>query len=173
MRPDVIHVTLENAPKRLHFLAKWRNIMQHHTPWYAPYVNDGGLSLPSWTHRIAHWAIRLPLAALLYYYGIQKFPDAFVAPDGYGVPAPLFILAAFGEIFAAAALIAGGIIETLKPKNQTLRLLGDITTRTGGLAALCAIMGVIVFFYWDNFTLNDPYAIKLGLAAYLLYRGNT
>lgn len=64
-----------------------------------------------WADRIAHWALRIPLAGLLFYYAMQKFPAVFVAPGDYGVPALLFRLAAFAEVIGAIALIPGGFLK--------------------------------------------------------------
>ncbi|MEM6322467.1 MAG: DoxX family membrane protein [Pseudomonadota bacterium] len=126
----------------------------------------------TWTDRVAHWGLRVPLAALLLVYGFQKFPDAFVAPGDYGVPALLFILAAFAEILGPVALLAGGVVETWKPKNTTYRLIGDALTRGGAFAGLAAVMGVIFYFYWGALTWDDPHVVLLGLSAFLLLRGN-
>jgi hypothetical protein len=125
-----------------------------------------------WADRFAHWAIRIPLAGLLLYYGMQKFPGVFVAPGDYGVPAALYVLAAFAEVLGAAALILGGIIETLRPSMGKLRLVGDVLTRGGGFAGVAAVMGVIVYFYWGALTIADLQVMALGLAAFFLLRGN-
>lgn len=126
----------------------------------------------SWTDRFAHWAIRIPLAGLLMYYGLQKFPGALVAPGDYGVPAVLYILAAFAEVLGAVALIIGGIIETWRPTLGKVRLAGDVLTRGAGFAGVAAVTGVIAFFYWGALTIADLQAMALGLSAFFLLRGN-
>ena len=139
-----------------------------------------------WASRFAHWALRIPLAALLLYYGLQKFPGAFVAPGDYGVPAALFVLAAFAEILGPIALVAGGIVETWRPAQGWLRLTGDARegtrpgqrvtgqalTRAGAFAGVAAVAGVIAFFYWGALAITDPHVMQLGLALFLLFRGN-
>jgi hypothetical protein len=125
-----------------------------------------------WAARFGHWALRIPLAGIMFYYGMQKFPDMFLAPGAYGVPAVLFILAALAELFGPVALVAGGIVETWRPRQNRLRLLGDALTRVGAFAGVAAAAGVIVFFYWGVLTLADPQALMLGLALFLLVRGN-
>jgi hypothetical protein len=125
-----------------------------------------------WLDRFGHWAIRIPLALLLLDYGLQKFPDAFVAPGAYGVPAALFILAAFAEILGPIALMIGGAIETWRPKSGVLRLAGDALTRAGGFAGIAAVGGVIAFFYWGALYPTDPHVMQFGLALYLMMRGN-
>lgn len=125
-----------------------------------------------WADRVAHWALRIPLAGLLFYYGSQKFPSVFVAPGDYGVPALLFILAAFAEMIGAVTLIAGGVFETWRPKPGKLRFVGDVLTRGGGLAGMAAVLGVIAFFYWGALTIADLQVMALGLSAFFVLRGN-
>ena len=126
----------------------------------------------AWADRIGHWTLRIPLAGIMLYYGMQKFPDAFIVPGSYGVPAMLFILAAFAEILGPVMLVAGGVVETWRPKQGRLRLVGDVLTRAGGFAGVAAAAGVFAFFYWGSLTIADPQALMLGLALFLLVRGN-
>lgn len=125
-----------------------------------------------WSSRFAHWTLRIPLAGIMLVYGIQKYPDMFISPGGYGVPAALFILAALAELLGPVALVIGGIIETVRPKQAWLRLSGDALTRAGAFAGVSAAMGVIIFFYWGAITIADPQILMLGLALFLLFRGN-
>jgi hypothetical protein len=125
-----------------------------------------------WSNRFAHWALRIPLGGMLLYYGTQKLPDAFVAPGSYGVPAALFVLAAMAEILGPIALFIGGIIETWRPKNNGIQLAGDILTRAGAFAGAAAVAGVIAFFYWGTLTIADLQVMALGLAVFMLFRGN-
>lgn len=126
----------------------------------------------AWADRLGHWALRIPLAGIMIYYGLQKVPDMFIAPGAYGVPAVLFILAALAELLGPVALVAGGVIETWRPKHGALRLAGDALTRAGGFAGVAAAAGVIIFFYWGALSIADPQALMLGLAIFLLVRGN-
>jgi hypothetical protein len=135
--------------------------------------SNGAVPGFSWTDRFAHWAIRIPLAGLLMYYGLQKFPGALVAPGDYGVPAVLYILAAFAEVLGAVALILGGLFETWRPGPGKLRLVGDVLTRGAGFAGVAAVTGVIAFFYWGALTIADLQVMALGLSAFFLLRGNT
>lgn len=125
-----------------------------------------------WADRLGHWALRIPLAGIMLVYGLEKAPDMFVAPGAYGVPAVLFILAALAELLGPVALAVGGVIETLRPKDRLWRLLGDAATRAGGFAGVSAALGVIVFFYWGAIRISDPQILMLGLAAFMLVRGN-
>ena len=126
----------------------------------------------AWADRIGHWALRIPLAGIMLYYGMQKFPDVFLAPGSYGVPAVLFVLAALAEVLGPVMLVAGGVVETWRPRQGWLRLMGDVLTRAGGFAGVSAAAGVIAFLYWGSLTIADPQALMLGLALYLLVRGN-
>lgn len=124
-----------------------------------------------WAERYGHWALRLPLIAILWQYGLQKFPAVFVAPAEQGVPALLFILAAFGEVLGAMALFLGGIVETWRPRDGALRLGGDALTRGGALAGLAAVTGVIAFFYWPILAV-DMHVLLFALALFMVLRGN-
>ena len=126
----------------------------------------------AWADRHGHWALRLPLAAMLLFYGLQKFPDALIQPGAFGVPAVLFVLAAFGEVLGAAALVIGGIVETWRPKSGWMRLTGDVITRSGAFAGAAATAGVIGFFYLGAISITDPHIMQLSLALFLLVRGN-
>lgn len=134
--------------------------------------SNGRLPGFSWAERYAHWAIRIPLAGLLMVYGLQKFPGVFVAPGDYGVPAILYILAAFAEVLGAVALVAGGVFETWRPAHGKLRLIGDALTRGAGFAGVAAVTGVIAFFYWGALTIADLQVMALGLSAFFFLRGN-
>lgn len=125
-----------------------------------------------WADRLGHWALRIPLAGIMIYYGLQKVPDVIVAPGAYGVPAILFILAALAELLGSLSLLAGGVLETWRPKSGSLRLAGDAFTRAGGFAGVAAAVGVIFYFYWGALSIADPQALMLGLALFLLVRGN-
>lgn len=125
-----------------------------------------------WARPHAHWAIRIPLAGLLLTYGAQKFPDAFLAPGEYGVPAVLFVLAAFAEVLGAMFIVFGGVIESWRPAARRTRLVGDLFTRAGGFAGVAAVSGVIVYFYWGAVTIASLQVMALGLAAFFLLRGN-
>ncbi|MEM6385462.1 MAG: DoxX family protein [Pseudomonadota bacterium] len=139
---------------------------------YAAARRNGQVPGFAWADRVGHWALRIPLAGILLYYGMQKVPDMFLAPGDYGVPAVLFVLAALAELLGPVALVIGGVVETWRPKRSWLRLAGDALTRAGDFAGVAAAAGVIVFFYWGALSIADPQALMLGLALFLLVRGN-
>lgn len=124
------------------------------------------------SERLSHWLLRLPLAALIWGYGVAKFPAALTNPGDFGVPAVLYVLNAFGEVLGVAALLIGGVIETWKPRRALLRLAGDLLTRAAGFALAAAIGGVIVYFLWETITLSNSHTMQLGLALFFLLRGN-
>ncbi len=140
--------------------------------YYQAARDEGQVPGFAWADRVGHWALRIPLAGIMLYYGMQKFPDMFTAPGAYGVPAVLFFFAAVAELLGPIALTIGGVVETWRPKSGRLRLTGDALTRVGAFAGVAAAAGVIVFFYWGALTIADPQALMLGLALFLLVRGN-
>ncbi|MEN1727372.1 MAG: hypothetical protein AAGJ52_02940 [Pseudomonadota bacterium] len=133
----------------------------------------GGMPGLEWTARAAHWLLRIPLAALIWQYGMQKFPSALTNPGDFGVPAFLYTLNAFAEVLGVIALIVGGVVQTWRPRNAWISLGGDLLTRSAGFALTAAVGGVIVFFHLNTLTLNSPHLMYFGLAAYFLLRGNT
>ena len=117
--------------------------------------------------------MRIPIAVLIWSYGAPKFPSALTEPGSYGVPAPLFVLNAFAEVLGPIALIVGGVVETWRPKNRLIALLGDIVTRLGAFAIGSAVVGVIIYFYWESLSIKSPHVMYLGIALYMLLRGNS
>lgn len=112
--------------------------------------------------RFAHWMLRLPLAAVLLQYGIEKFPLNPMAAEGFGVPFPLWILAAVGEIAIGVLLIVSGFLRGS---------LGDLATRSAGAASAIIVAGVIVVAYWapplDLLMFNQFHILLLGVSLYL------
>ncbi len=135
-------------------------------------LENGYVKLPDFVKRNAHWFIRIPLAALLLYYGIGKFPGMIYEPSSFGVPPILFVLSTLGEVLGGLALLIGGLFESFRPKQKLVALFGDVVTRLGGLAGVFTIGGVILWFYIYNITLYDPYVMMFGLAVYFFVRGN-
>ncbi len=124
------------------------------------------------SERVAHWFLRIPLAVLIWGYGVQKFPGAVTDPGNYGVPAALFVLSAVGEVLGAIALLVGGLFETVRPANRVVGMAGDWLTRLAALAIASSVIGVMAYFHWGSITLGSPHVTYLGLAVYLLLKGN-
>ncbi len=114
----------------------------------------------------AHWLLRLPLAAVLLQYGIEKFPLNPMAAEGFGVPFPLWILAAVGEIAVGLMLIGSGFLRSN---------LGELVTRLAGAASAIIVAGVIVVAYWapplDLLMFNQFHILLLGASLYLALAG--
>ena len=137
-----------------------------------PAVEAGRVPGLGWTDRFGHWGLRIPVTAVLLNQAMLKFPDVFLAPGDYGVPAPLFILAGFGELLGSIVLLLGGVFETWRPKAGWLRLSGDVLTRAGGLAGSAAILGVMHYFLAWDVPLYDVHVILLGITLFFALRGN-
>ncbi len=121
----------------------------------------------------AHWFLRVPLAITIFGYGLQKVPDAFIAPGSYGVPAALFVLSALAELLGPVALIVGGLIHSFAAHlGGFVRVVGDVLTRLGGFAIAAAVAGVIGFFYWGPWSGMYSHVIMLVLALFFVARGN-
>jgi uncharacterized membrane protein YphA (DoxX/SURF4 family) len=114
----------------------------------------------------ADFLLRLPLAGILLQYGINKFPLSPDAAMGFGVPYPLWILAAVGEVAAGIMLLAGGLLRGS---------LGDLVTRIAGAAAAIIVAGVIYVAYWapplDLLLLNQLHLMMLAIGLYFALAG--
>lgn len=142
------------------------------TATYYDWAEAGRVPGLDWADRIGHWGLRIPLAGILLYNGLTKFPDAFIAPGAYGVPAILFILTAFGEILAPIALVLAGMIETWRPARGDLRLAGDVMTRLAGFAGAAILLGII-FMLFGGAVYHDPHWLMFGVSVWFMLRGNS
>ncbi len=115
---------------------------------------------------VADWLIRLPLAGVLLQNGLQKFPLSADVAAGFGVPFPLWILAALGEIAVALMLVAGGLVRGA---------LGEILTRLAGAGAAAIVAAVIVVAYWapplDLLMFNQFHILLICCGLYLALAG--
>lgn len=115
----------------------------------------------------AHWLVRLPLAGVLLQYGLDKFPLSPEAAEGFGVPYPLWILAAVGEVAVAVLLVAGGLLRGG---------LGDLATRLAGAGAAVIVAGVLYVVYWapplDLLLYNQFHMMLLAAGLYFALAGN-
>ena len=83
---------------------------------------------------VAHWGLRLSLAATFIYHGVGKFP---IEGPAMGLPVPVMWLLALGEIAAGVALIAGALSK-------------EILTRLGGLIVVVVMIGAIALVHAKN-----------------------
>lgn len=115
----------------------------------------------------ADWLLRLPLAGVLLVNGWQKFPLSADVAAGFGVPFPLWVLAALGEIAVAAMLVAGALIRGAA---------GDLVTRAAGAGAAAIVAGVIYVAYWapplDLLMFNQFHLLLMAVGLYLALSGN-
>ncbi len=85
---------------------------------------------------MAHWALRLSLAATFLFHGITKFPISAFS-EAMGMPAALAWAVALAEIVGGAALIGGAFGK-------------DMLTRLGGLIVIVIMVGAISIVHFKN-----------------------
>ena len=83
----------------------------------------------------SQWLLRLPLALIIIQQATWKFPLNSDDAASFGLPMILWIIGAFGELFAGVALFSGGLIRSWH---------GDLLTRLGGLGLAAIIVSVLV-----------------------------
>ncbi|MEM6462334.1 MAG: hypothetical protein AAF724_10495 [Pseudomonadota bacterium] len=129
------------------------------------YIARASRELPSFS--MAHWFLRLPLAAIIMQQGFSKFPLAADEAASYGLPLILWSSAAIGEFAAGAALIAGGAFRNWA---------GELITRAAGLAIAAIVAGVLMVAYWapplDILLYNQFHVLLLVGGIYFALRGN-
>ncbi|MEM9756055.1 MAG: DoxX family membrane protein [Pseudomonadota bacterium] len=112
---------------------------------------------------LAHWALRVPLAAIIINQGLMKLPDFAGQAESYGLPLVLFALATFAELAGGAAILLGGLIR---------HWTGDVLTRLGGLATTIVVTGVIVMIYFGPWVGWQFQSLILAGGVYFMLRGN-
>ena len=83
----------------------------------------------------SQWLLRLPLALIIIQQATWKFPLNSDDAASFGLPMPLWIIGAFGELFAGLALLSGGLLRSWH---------GDLLTRLGGLGLAAIIISVLM-----------------------------
>lgn len=118
--------------------------------------------------RHADWLLRLPLAAVMLQYGLEKFPLSADAAAGWGLPFWAWALAGVGELTVAVLLIASGILAAVSTST-----IATLLTRLTGFAAAIIVAGVIVVAYWapplDLLMFNQFHILLLGASLYLAF----
>lgn len=115
----------------------------------------------------AHWLLRLALASVFLFHGVQKVVMAGpydMMVGKMGMPAPVFYLVTFAEVAGGAAIVLGPF-------------LGDIITRLAGLAIAPVMIGAIVMVHAPNgwsFMNNgmEFQVVLLLIAIYFIIVGN-
>jgi putative oxidoreductase len=126
--------------------------------------------------RHAHWALRIALASVFIYHGLDKFiggagPAGFAA--AMGLPAIVGFLVALGEIGAGAFVILGGFMRNA---------MGELVTRLGALGAIVILLGAIFMVHMGQWNFMPTATHPMGgmefqatlmfIAVYLLSKGN-
>ena len=128
--------------------------------------------------RHAHWLLRVALASVFLFHGIDKFLGGGI--NGFaqimGLPVMLAVLAvlvALGEIGAGVFILLGSAIAGLT---------GALLTRLGALAMIVILLGAIFMAHWGQWhfmaTPTHPmggmqFQVTLALISlYLLIKGN-
>ena len=117
----------------------------------------------------AHWFLRLPIAAIAFSYGMQKFADLSAA-EVYGLPVWLYFMSGVGELGGAIGLIVGGAIG--QRFTPFINALGDLLTRLSGIGIASVTAGVIVMIYWGPWVGWQFQSLILAAALFFALRGN-
>lgn len=127
------------------------------------------------TARHAHWLLRLGLASVFIYMGIDKFMGAGVTAFStmMNLPVTLGALVALGEIGTGLFILSGGLIKGR---------LGDAITRLGAFGMVPILLGAIFMVHWGQWHFMSTASHPLGgmmfqvtlamMAIYLLAKGN-
>lgn len=119
----------------------------------------------------AHWVLRAGFAAVflhkglskLFAMGLEPFAMMMITPN-FGVDgAPALVLAglvAFAEVFAGAAILAGGLMRGAS---------GALATRLAGLAALPVLLGAIVTVHWGQWAFMATETHPMGGLEYQVF----
>ena len=119
----------------------------------------------------SHWLLRVALASVFLFYGIDKFMGAGVAGFAEMMGLPLFMayLVAIAEVLGGIGILAGAF-------------MGGIITRLAAVAMIPVLLGAIFMVHWGqwHFMATDTHpmggmnfqVVLLLLAVYFLVRGN-
>jgi putative oxidoreductase len=123
----------------------------------------------------AHWLLRIGLASVFLFHGINKFMGAGIAgfSEMMGLPVIVGFLVAVAEILGGIGILAGAFVGAF---------LGGVVTRLAALAMIPVLIGAIVMVHWGQWhfmaTETHPMGgmqfqvVLLLLALYFLVRGN-
>ena len=123
----------------------------------------------------AHWLLRVSLASVFLFHGLQKFLVSGI--EGFagmvGLPLAIAATVALAEVLGGAGIIAGATIRGR---------LGDLVTRLSGLAIAPVMIGAIAMVHWGqwSFVASDSHpmggmefqVMLLLIGLYFLIRGN-
>ena len=119
----------------------------------------------------SHWLLRIALASVFLFYGIDKFMGAGVAGFSEMMGLPVFVgfLVAIAEVLAGIGILLGAF-------------MGAIVTRLAAVAMIPVLLGAIFMVHWGqwHFMSTDSHpmggmnfqVVLLLMALYFLIRGN-
>lgn len=121
----------------------------------------------------AHWLLRLALASVFLFHGVDKIMNPAMGANMVGSEF-LWLLVGLAEVGGAALVLIGGAVPGR---------VGDAATRLGALALIPVMIGAIVMVHWGrwSFTPNPPshpmggmefQVTLLLIQLYFLIRGN-
>ena len=123
----------------------------------------------------AHWLLRIALASVFLYHGLQKFLGHGIGAFAQMMGLPPTIA---GTVAVIEALAGAGIIAGATAPGR----LGDIATRISGLAILPVMLGAIALVHWGQWSFAATPTHPLGgmefqvvlalLGLYFAVRGN-
>ncbi|MDN3516444.1 DoxX family protein [Aquisalimonas lutea] len=132
---------------------------------------EAGADVLGPVYRHAHWALRLALASVFIYQGVDKFMGAGIAGFATAMELPwiLGLLVALTEIAAGVLVVAGACTNPW-------------ITRLGALLVVPVMLGAIVMEHWGQWHFMATASHPLGgmqfqvtlllVALYLFVRGN-
>lgn len=94
----------------------------------------------------AHWLVRIALAAVFIYHGLDKFTQLNGIAQMMGIPVAMLAAVALAETAGGVLILAGGFI-------------GSWATRLGGILLIPVMLGAIAMVHWPRwaFTPSDTH----------------
>lgn len=117
----------------------------------------------------AHWLLRVALASVFLYHGLDKFPQLDMMAQAMGMPTFMIALVALAETLGGIGILVGGFTN-------------DWVTRLSALALVPVMLGAIFMVHWGRwaFTATESHpmggmefqVVLLLIALFFLIRGN-
>ncbi len=119
--------------------------------------------------RHAHWALRVALASVFLYHGLDKFGNLGGFAEMTGLPVAVALLVALAEAGGGLLVFLGGFLK-------------DWMTRLGALAIIPVMLGAIFMVHWGQWSFMATETHPMGgmefqvtlllIAVYLAIKGN-
>lgn len=132
-----------------------------------------GRVIPASLSAQAHWLLRIALASVFLFHGIQKFMNLDAGATMMGLPVAVWGLVAFAEVAGGLGILVGGFL-----KSAT----GSLITRLAGLAIVPVMLGAIFMVHWGRWSFSPTETHPMGgmefqvvlllIALFFLFRGN-